>query len=175
MEKDGTPLAEGVYGMPRTRIRPKFSRYSISILIVLAGTIGLLSATTIYGGIFYHTTSPTMTYSGYLGAAYYGIYHHVWSVPLCHKGSPPCNREEELVFYLDTGSERIRLIFYCGVVAYYCDNPDDVPLPEGSCILAKGTLLTPSKWPTNQFEPSLQFSGDLYVFQYSAASETSCS
>ena len=163
--------------MPRTRVRLKFSRYSISVLLILAASIGLLSAMTTHGGIFYHTTStsPTKTYSGYFGVTYYGIYHHVWGVPSCNKVFPPCFQAEEIVFYLVTSSERIRLIFYCGAVPYYCSSPDDVPLSEGSCIFAKGTLLVPSKWPTNQFEPSLQFGGDLFVFQYSTVSESSCS
>ena len=175
-KKDGAPLAEGVYGMPPTRKRLKFSRYSISILLILVASIGLFSAITIHSGIFYHTTSPTMTYSGYLGISYNGTYHYVVAKPLCNKSFPPCFQKDEVVFYLDKGGEAIRLIFYCGTaVQDYCRSADEVHLVDGTCVHVKGTLLIPSSWPTNQFEPTLQFNGDLYVFQYELAPEGFCS
>ena len=157
-------------------ISKRNSRLSIvSILLVVAASMGLVSAAITTFNVGQHSISPTITYSGYLNTSYYGIYHYVLAEPLCSKAFPPCFQQGEVVFYLDTSHESIRLIFYCGVVYYYCSSAADVPLQEGSCINVKGTLLIPSKWPTNQFDPPLQFSGDLYVFHYSTVSESACS
>ena len=161
--------------MPRTRIGLRFSRYFISILLILAASVTILSALTAKGGLLYHSISPTITYSGYLGTSYNGTYRYVVAKALCDKSFPTCFQEDEVVFYLDTGREVIRLIFYCGTdYSEYCRSVGEVPLRDGTCVLVKGTLLIPSKWPTDQFTPSLQFAGDLYVFQYSTFSESSC-
>ena len=146
-----------------------------SILLVLTASMGMTSAFMAYSGRGKDFTSPTITYSGYLGISYNGTYHYVSAEPLCNKAFPPCFQKGEVVFYLDTDHETIRLVLYCGKVADFCRRAEEVPLRDESCIFVKGTLLIPSKWPTSQFEPSLQFDGDLYVFQYSTISESSCS
>jgi hypothetical protein len=77
---------------------------------------------------------------------------------------------DEVVFYLETNTTVIRLIFYCGVAPDFCVRADQLPFSDGSLIYVKGTLIEPSKWPTSQFEPTLTFSADLYIFNYTAIS-----
>jgi len=111
--------------------------------------------------------SPTMTYSGYLAISFYGTYQYVTAVPVCHNNFIPCLSDDQTVFYLQTSNGMVRLIFYCRID--YCDYPNQIGLPLGTHLIAKGTLLVPSKWPRTEFEPALSFAGDLYVFNYTLA------
>jgi hypothetical protein len=79
---------------------------------------------------------------------------------------------DEVVFYLETSTTVIWLIFYCGIVSIpdFCARADQLPFRDGAAIYVKGILVTPSKWPTNQFDPALSFNADLYVFSYIAIS-----
>jgi hypothetical protein len=157
----------------------------ISILLVVAASTGLVSAAMstgqfpgferFFGGVYWST--PTKTYEGYMNTSYSGTYHYVDAQPTCRNSSPPCLLEaDEVVFYITTNNGNVRLIFYCGTrVTYYCSGPNDLPFREGDCIFVKGTLLVPSDWPTERFNPTLQFVGDLYVFKYSNLLTSACS
>jgi len=83
--------------------------------------------------------------------------------PLCAQTFPPCFGSE-VVFYLTTENATIQLVFYCG--AGYCYSAQQLPFHDGDRIYVKGTLLLPSDWPTNKYQPALRFFGDLYVFNY---------
>ncbi|MGA2460020.1 MAG: hypothetical protein ABSF82_01165 [Candidatus Bathyarchaeia archaeon] len=155
----------------------------ISILLVAAASTGLISAA-MSGGIVpgvpgvgeASTHSPTATYQGYLGATYHGLYQYVEATPLCRNAFPPCMAPDEAVFYLTSKNGTIRLVFYCGAFSLdYCDSPSQLPFSNGTCLQVKGTLLQPSKWPTNQFNPTMHFNGDLYVFENETLPGTSCS
>jgi len=92
-------------------------------------------------------------------------------------------------FYLETDNGRIQLIFYCGILqttssfrgkgidaamteisknikvkrySPYCANPSEVPIQPGTLLHVRRTLITPTMWPNS----SLQFIGDLCVFEY---------
>jgi hypothetical protein len=39
-------------------------------------------------------------------------------------------------------------------------------LQEGARVYVNGTLIEPSQWEPELFEPRLYFIGDLYVFEY---------
>jgi hypothetical protein len=93
-------------------------------------------------------------------------------------------------FYLETDNGLVQLIFYCGTLqttssfqgkgidagmmtqisknirvkqySSYCANPSEVPIQPGTLLHVRGTLITPTMWPNS----SLQFIGDLYVFEY---------
>lgn len=147
-----------------------------TILLVLAGISGILAAATIGGvlpGSQSSTHSPTETYQGYLAVSYQGTYHYVVAVPLCNVLICPAS---ETVFYLNTSKGTIRLIFYCGRFSIdYCYSASQLPFGDGACLYVKGTLLEPSKWPSDRFSPSLHFQGDLYVFENATLPETSCS
>mgnify|MGYP001119853495 CR=1 FL=1 len=160
----------------RSEEKPRIS--TVSILLVLAASIGLVSAAmtnrqlpgfeNFYGGIYARSQSPTVTYQGYLSMSFDGAYHYVAAEPLCRKTFPPCLAPDEVVFYLETERGTVRLIFYCGLD--YCSRATQLPFSDGAHIYVKGTFLEPSKWPAGQYEPNLQFIGDLYVFQNSTVS-----
>jgi len=84
--------------------------------------------------------------------------------PLCAQAFPPCFGASEGVFYLTTENATVQLVFYCG--AGYCSSAQQLPFHDGDRIDVKGTLLQPSDWPTKEYEPTLRFFGDLYVFNY---------
>lgn len=111
--------------------------------------------------------SPTATHTGYFSVSYTGVYHYVIAQPLCGKSFPPCWVPSEIVFYLTTENATIRLLFYCG--QDYCSSSQQLPFHDGEGIYVKGTLLQPSDWPTSKYQPALEFIGDLYVFNYTAA------
>lgn len=112
--------------------------------------------------------SPTATYSGYLSVSYTGIYHYEDAQPLCGQAFPPCLVPNEVVFYLATeNATTIRLVFYCA--ADYCWDAHQLPFSDGARIYVQGTMLVPSRWPTSEYQPALQFIADLYVFNYTAA------
>jgi len=111
--------------------------------------------------------SPTATHTGYFSVGYTGVYNYVDAQPICALSFPPCLVGSEVVYYLTTSNATIRLIFYCG--AGYCWNAQQLPFKEGDEIHVKGTLLQPSDWPTNEYQPTLRFFGDLYVFNYTTA------
>ena len=153
-----------------------------TVILVMGASFGIISAAIFggivpgfeYGGVYTH--SPTATYQGYLSINYLGVYHYVHAVPICRTAFPPCHAPDEALFYLNAKNGTIRLIFYCGnIVKYYCESPSQLPFSDGTCLHVKGTLLEPSKWPSDQFSPSMHFSGDLYVFQNQTLPETSCS
>mgnify|MGYP001032081847 CR=1 FL=1 len=142
-----------------------------TVVLVLGATLGLVSAAMVnsrlpgfehfYRGVYLR--SPTRTYQGYLSVDYEGVYHYVTAKPLCRNQYPPCFDSDEVVFYLGTTNGTIRLIFYCGLD--YCSEASQLPFGDGAHIYVKGTLIQPSAWPTTKFKPSLNFEGDLYVFQ----------
>lgn len=153
-----------------------------TILLVLGASLGVISVAFFegfipgfeYGGIYTH--SPTATYQGYFSVNYVGIYHYIQAMPVCRTAFPGCLASSKAVFYMNAKNGTIQLIFYCGSkVKYYCDSPSQLPFSDGTCLHVKGTLLQPSKWPSDQFSPSIYFSGDLYVFQNQTLAETSCS
>lgn len=146
-----------------------------AILLVVGASFGFMSAAIIQvivpvfkGG---HTNSRS--YQGYVGVNYQGIYHYVTTIPICTTGFAHCTESNETVFYLTTKNARIQLIFYCG--KNYCDSPSQLPFSDGTCLHARGTLLEPSSWPSDQFSPSMRFDGDLYVFGNRSLPGTSCS
>jgi hypothetical protein len=109
--------------------------------------------------------SPTITHTGYFAVGYTGVYHYVDAQPFCAQSFPPCLvPSSEVVFYLTTENATIQLVFYCG--ADYCYSAQQLPFKDGDRIYVKGTLLRPSEWPTNEYQPTLRFFGDLYVFNY---------
>jgi len=153
-----------------------------TILLVLGASLGIVSIAFFggfipgfeYGDVYTH--SPTATYQGYFSVDYVGIYHSAQEIPVCHTVFPGCPVSSEVVFYLNAKNGTIQLIFYCGSkVKYYCDSPSQLPFGDGTCLHVKGTLLQPSKWPSDQFSPRIHFSGDLYVFQNQTLAKTSCS
>lgn len=153
-----------------------------TLLLVVAMSLALISAAFFegiipgfeYGGVYTH--SPTATYSGHFSINYVGVYHYVQAVPVCRTAFPPCLSSGQALFYMNAKNGTIRLVFYCGSpVKYYCESPSQLPFNDGACLHVKGTLLEPSKWPTDQFTLSLHFSGDLYVFENETLPETSCS
>ena len=111
--------------------------------------------------------SPTATHTGYVGVGYTGVYHYVTAQPVCAQTFPPCLVGNEVVWYLSTPNATIRLIFYCAVG--YCWNAQQLPFKDGDEIHVRGTLLCPSDWPTDKYQPTLRFFGDLYVFNYTSA------
>jgi hypothetical protein len=153
-----------------------------AVLLVLGASLGLMSAAIIAGivpgfeagGV--HSLSPTATYQGYLGVDYQGVYRYVQAVPNCRTDFPPCLASDEALFYLNTKNGTIRLIFYCGgLVKDYCESPAQLTFNDGACLRVKGTLLEPSKWPSEQFSPLMHFKGDLYVFENQTLPQGSCS
>jgi hypothetical protein len=153
-----------------------------TILLVLVASAGIVSAALLGGlvpGFRYgvRTQSPTATYSGYFSINYVGVYHYVHAVPVCRTAFPPCLAHDEALFFLNAKNGTIRLVFYCGisVVPYYCESPSDLSFGDGACLHVRGTLIEPSKWPSDQFSPSIGFEGDLYVFENQTLPATSCS
>jgi hypothetical protein len=151
-----------------------------TILLVLAASIGIVSAALLGGFIprsryGVHTQPPSVTYSGYFSINYVGVYHHVNAVPVCRTAFPPCLTKDEPLFFMNAKNGTIRLMFYCGVIPYYCESPTQLSFSDGTCLHVKGTLIEPSKWPTNQFSPSMHFNGDLYVFENQTLPKASCS
>jgi hypothetical protein len=153
-----------------------------TVLLVLATSIGIFS-TALFGGIIpgfryggVYTHSPTATYSGYFSINYVGVYHYVQATPICRTAFPPCLAPDEVVFFLNAKNGTIRLVFYCGgIVKDYCESPSQLSVSDGACLHVKGTLIVPSKWPSSQFSPRMQFDGDLYVFENQTLPEASCS
>jgi hypothetical protein len=147
-----------------------------TFLLIIVGISGLLSAAAIAGvlpGSQSSVHSPTATYQGYFAVSYQGIYHYVVAVPFCAVLICPAS---ETVFYLNTRNGTIRLIFYCGAFSIdYCYSATQLPFGDGTCLYVKGTLLQPSKWPSDKFSPPMHFNGDLYVFENETLPAASCS
>jgi len=151
----------------------KKSRWIPSAILVLMASLALASAV-LYNyapGLGYligetPTISPTATYTGEMGVSFQGRYHYLTAVPKCRHNLFGCAASDEVVFYLETNTTVIRLIFYCEVVPDFCTPADQLPFSEGAVIYVKGTLIEPSKWPANEFEPYISFNADLYVFQH---------
>jgi len=154
-------------------IRPSSARsFAVALLLILVSVWSLTFSETNSGAypalnrVFAvgATISPTITYSGYVAMKFYGTYHYLTVVPVCRNNFIPCLSEDQTVFYLDTSGKMIRLILYCGLD--YCEYPNQLALPNGTPMYARGTLIIPSAWPNRDFEPNLTFNGDLYVFNY---------
>jgi len=153
-----------------------------TVLLVVVMSLALISAA-IFGGIMpgfefggVYTHSPTATYSGNLLINYVGVYHYVEAVPVCRTGFPPCLSPDQALFYLTAKNGTVQLVLYCGsVVKYYCESPSQLPFKDGACLHVRGTLLEPSKWPSDQYAPSIHFQGDLYVLENETLPDTSCS
>ena len=138
-----------------------------SITITLIAILSLFALTTTNTKIVFQ--SPTATYSGYFAVSYTGLYNYVDATPVCGQDFPPCLVPSETVFYLTTANATtIRLIFYCGID--YCHSPQQLHFSDGTKILVQGTLIVPSDWPTSKYHPTLQFTADLYVYNYTTAS-----
>jgi hypothetical protein len=161
----------GAGRMARTMRRVPWTRSLVSLLLMITSVLVLLFAVlNANPTVPFH--SPTATHTGYFSVAYTGVYHYVEAQPLCSKTFPPCWVSNEAVFYLVTGNgnETVRLVFYCGPLQLdYCNSPQQLPFHDGDWIYVKGTLLQPSDWPTSKYQPTLQFTGDLYVFNYTIA------
>jgi len=151
----------------------KKSRWITSAILVLMASLALASAV-LYNyapGLISQTSiSPTTTYTGQMGVSLQGRYHYLTAVPKCRHNLFGCVASDEVVFYLETNTTIIRLIFYCGIVPDFCTRADQLPFTDGDSIHVKGTLIQPSKWPTTQFEQTISFNADLYVFHYDAIS-----
>ena len=145
----------------------------MAIAVISAGIFGGIIPGFEFGGLYTH--SPTVTYSGYFSINYVGFYHYVQAEPVCRTAFPPCLASGEALFYMNAKNGTVQLVFYCGsIVKYYCESPTQLPFGDGACLHVKGTLIEPSKWPSNQFTPSMHFNGDLYVFENETLPETSC-
>ena len=140
-------------------------RTLVTLILAITAALGLVSAVQNAANTSFH--SPTATHTGYFAVSYTGVYHYVTAEPLCSMSFPPCWTPSEVVFYLTTENETVRLVFYCG--PDYCYNPQQLPFHDGDRIYVKGTLIQPSDWPTSKYQPALQFIGDIYVFNYTAA------
>jgi hypothetical protein len=158
------------------RIKPSSARsFAVTLLLILVSVWGLTFSETNRGAypelsrLFRvdATTSPTVTYSGYVAMKFYGTYHYLIVVPACRSSFIPCLVADRTVFYLDASGETIQLIFYCALD--YCKESNQIALSNGAPLYATGTLMTPSTWPSGSFEPNLTFNGDLYVFNYTPA------
>ena len=155
----------------------KKSRWITSAILVLMASLALAS-TVLYNyapGLGYligetPTISPTATYTGEMGVSFQGRYHYLTAVPKCRHNLFGCAASDEVVFYLETNTTIIRLIFYCGPVPDFCVRADQLPFIDGTLIYVKGTLTQPSKWRTSQFEQTLSFNADLYIANYTAIS-----
>ena len=151
----------------------KKSRWITSAILVLMASLGLASAV-LYNyapGLIGQTSiSPTATYTGQMGVSLQGRYHYLTAVPKCRHNLFGCVTSDEVVFYLETNTTIIRLILYCGPVPDFCVRADQLPFSDGAVIYVKGSLIEPSKWPTNQFEQTLSFNADLYIANYTAIS-----
>ena len=152
----------------------KKSRWVTSAILVLMASLGLASAV-LYSyapGLISQTPiSPTATYTGQMGVSFQGRYHYLTAVPKCRHNLIPCSTPDEVVFYLETNTTVVRLVFYCGVAPDFCTRADQLPFSNGATIYVKGTLIEPSKWPTDLFDPQLHFTKDLYVFHYAAVND----
>jgi len=153
-----------------------------TVLLVVVTLLAVISAAFFggiipgfeYGGVYTH--SPTATYSGYFSISYVGVYHYVQATPICRTAFPPCIASDEALFYMNAKNGTIRLVFYCGSVAkYFCDSPSQLQFSDGTCLRVKGTLLKPSKWPSQQFSPTINFEGDLFVFENETLPQSACS
>ena len=151
--------------MTRNIIRRPSARNIVFLVLAITTALGLVSAVLNESTI--PSQSPTATHTGYVGVSYTGVYHYVTAQPLCSHNFFPCWTPSETVFYLTTENETVRLIFYCGLD--YCYSAQQLPFHDGDRIYVKGTLLQPSDWPTNKYQPPLQFIGDLYVFNNATA------
>lgn len=144
------------------------ARSLVSLMLAITAALGLLSAV-LYSvnppTVPFH--SPTATHTGYFSVSYTGVYHYVTVQPLCSQSWPQCWVPSETVFYLTSENATVRLVFYCG--QDFCSSAQQLPFHEGDRVYMKGTLLQPSEWPTSNYHPALQFIGDLYVFNYTAA------
>jgi hypothetical protein len=153
-----------------------------TVLLVVVMCLAVISAA-FFGGIIpgftfggVYTHSPTATYSGYFSIEYVGVYHYVQAMPVCRAAFPPCIATSEFLFYMNAKNGTIRLVFYCGHVAkYYCESPSQLQFSNGTCLHVKGTLLRPSKWPSDQYSPTMSFDGDLYVFENESLPQIACS
>lgn len=154
--------------MRRAVIRKSSVRSLVSLILVMTAALGLVSVVLNAENtstVSFH--SPTATHTGYFSVSYTGVYHYVTAEPLCSMSFPPCWVPSEVVFYLTTENETVRLVFYCGLD--YCYSAQQLPFHDGDRIYVKGTLIQPSDWPTNKYQPTLQFIADLYVFKYTSA------
>jgi hypothetical protein len=146
--------------------RVPWARSLVSLLLMTTAVLALLFAVlNANPNVPFHT--PTATHTGYFSVSYTGVYHYVETEPLCSKNFPPCWVPNEVVFYLTTENETVRLIFYCSVG--FCYSAQELPFHDGDRIFVKGTLIQPSDWPSNKYQPTLEFVGDLYVFKYATA------
>ena len=134
-----------------------------SITVTIIAVLSLLTTTTVANSrISFH--SPTATYSGFLSVRYTGVYHYVDAQPVC-ESSPLCLVPSEIVFYLATENATIiRLVFFCG--AGVCLSAEQLPFSDGMKINVQGTLIVPSSWQSSEYQPTLRFIADLYVFNY---------
>ena len=147
---------------------------AMSLVAISAAFFGGIIPGFEYGGVYTH--SPTATYSGQFSINYVGVYHYVQAVPVCRTASPLCLSSDATLFYMNAKNGTIQLVFYCGsIVKYFCESSSQLPFNDGACLHVKGTLLEPSKWPSDQFTPSMHFNGDLYVFENETLPETACS
>ena len=155
--------------MKRILGRKPSARILVSLILLTTTALGLVSAALYAGSIFTTVSfhSPTATYTGSLSIGYTGVYPYLTAEPLCSHSLPPCGTPSELVWYLTTGNDTIRLIFFCGPDT--CSRAQQLPFHDGDRIYVKGTLLQPSNGPTIEYQPTLQFTADLYVFKYAAA------
>jgi hypothetical protein len=127
---------------------------SLAVAVLLAAAMPL----TLYSSLMQtHDTdttwqSPTRTFNGYVNAVFHGVFHHQVVQPY------------EDVFYLDTGEQRIRLIFYCKSEQWnYCRLTSQLNVTEGQHITVRGTAIEPSQWQSELSQPRLEFVADLYV------------
>ena len=145
----------------------------ISLAVISAAFFGGIIPGFEFGGVYTH--SPTATYSGYFSISYVGVYHYVRATPVCRTEFPPCIASDEALFYMNAKNGTIRLIFCGGVAKYFCESPSQLQFTDGTCLRVKGTLLKPSKWPGQLFSPTMNFEGDLYVFENETLPKIACS
>ena len=112
-------------------------RQVLSAGLVLIALLGLASAV-LYSylpgvGYLISPTSipPTATYAGQMGVSLQGKYHYLTAIPNCRHNLLPCSTPDEVVFYLETNTTVIRLIFYCDPVHDFCVRADQLPFSDG--------------------------------------------
>ena len=154
--------------MTATEGKTASPRNFAAVTIILVSTLSLFTITMPTSTPKVSLHNPTATFNGYLSVSLAGVYHYVDTQPLCGEVFPPCIVTNQPVFYLTTkNGTDIQLVFYCG--DHYCDLAQQIHLSEGGKISVDGTLMVPSRWPTSEYQPTLYFIADLYVFNYTAA------
>jgi hypothetical protein len=77
--------------------------------------------------------------------------------PTCSISNPPCVMAGTSVYYIIVQGAYYRLIF-----------PNSTVIPvSGSQIIVTGVYVVPSTFNANQWTPTLEFSGDIYVHSFS--------